>query len=101
MVELSGLGPWECEVPEPPQYWNGWECPRFTKETAEHIAKRMVATPDVSITSWRWDGDTLITVEEEPHHDGDIDEDHWRPDPEGRYHLGSWSWTWQETPELE
>ena len=67
--------------------WNGWACPRFTREVAERVM--VMVTADGS--TWRWDGDVLVLTML------DADEpERWEPDADGRYHVGSWSWVWTE-----
>lgn len=76
------LGPFACELNG--QRWNGWACPRFTRETALQVAAAVER-------STRWDGDVLLTTYDE----SDEDEwERWEPDAEGFYHVGSWAWCW-------
>jgi hypothetical protein len=77
------------------QRWNGFACPRFTREVAEQVAIDSCNGGDYK--AWRWDGDVLVLVPDEEI-SGYTEEDRWAPDDTGKYHVGSWQWCWDEPP---
>lgn len=98
------LGPFDAEI-DTTTRWNGWACPRFTREVAQKVAEQSVEPIPLEsgegslpsdYSSWRWDGDVLELVRNVEVH-GDSDPQRWEPDDHRRYHVGSWSWTWSES----
>lgn len=70
-------------------YWNGWSCPRFTKEMALEILK-------LTHTQYYFINDVLIYTLE-----GEEESERLEQNEDGTYSLGAWSWTWSEISEEE
>lgn len=81
--------------------WNGFACPRFTREVAGRIVDDITAESakdweegDADLFFLNWEGDVLeLTEHLEP---GDTYTEEFEPDADGMYHIGSHSWCWVE-----
>lgn len=73
--------------------WNGWVVPRFTREAAEQVAKASVEKGDYE--SWEWENDCLVMTFK-PEASEDDEASMWTPDPDGKYQVGAYEWTWEE-----
>lgn len=80
---------------DPTVFWNGWNCPYFTKSSADEIVE-YIADPAIL----RYDEDNDVYV----YYNESTDErDYYEPTeiiaPDGIrkvYPIGSWFWTWEE-----
>lgn len=92
-------GPFVAEVLEDYR-WNGWACPRFSREQAQAIA---AAASDYG--DWSWDGEVLRCVLSElqvgTDDNGERFREAWAPDAQGKYAVGSMSWTWDSAHHFE
>lgn len=81
MVEIPDLiGPFPAEVLA--DTWNGWACPRFTREVAEQIVEVCNLTEDMP--TFTFDGPAIVG-----------DGERYMPDQDGLYGLGAFAWTWE------
>jgi hypothetical protein len=85
------LGPFVAEVLRD-RRWNGWACPRFTREQAQQIAE---ASPDHG--AWSWEGDVLVCVDSS----GVAEPERWEPDADGKYAVGAFAWIWDSAHHLD
>ena len=75
--------------------WNGWVCPRFTREVAEqyvadHMALNVLTDDDPRLV---WEGDTIVIKH---HPSSEWDDEIIEPDADGMYAIGAFSWCWSE-----
>lgn len=82
--------------------WNGWVCPTFRRDVAEHVTayfNKINATgpgPEEQ-EYFVWVGDRIVHV-----HGAYLDEPDYtpiliEPDADGRYGVGAMAWTWHRT----
>lgn len=84
----------------------GLHLPRFDRPTVEQMVAdlRDINACDVMPGEYphlRWAGDVLLLIEERDGADGstyrEVDQVH--PDPDGRYAIGAYGWSWQRVPD--
>jgi hypothetical protein len=105
VVRIDGFGPFPAEI-DTQVRWNGWACPRFTREIAEQIAEASTKPPPGNpslppdYSSWHWRADVLVMkVNPEVTDYGPVESDYfdeWAPDDDGKYHVGAYAWTWDD-----
>jgi hypothetical protein len=82
--------------------WNGWVCPTFRRDVAEHVTayfNQLNATgPGPEDQEYfLWVGDRIVHI-----HGAYLDEPDYTPiiiapDADGRYGIGAIAWTWRRT----
>ena len=81
--------------------WNGFACPRFTREVAEVVAEASATKGDY--IAWRWEGEAMVLVRPADPYEPEAgdEEETYAPDADGRYHLGANCWTWEYDPDQD
>jgi len=75
-------------------HWNGFGCPRFTKQTTKKILDDL--NKRYGGVQYHFDNDTLVYKFKY-----DEEEERLQPNEDNTYSLGAWSWTWSEISEEE
>jgi hypothetical protein len=97
-VTVTGLGVYPAEVAR--VQWNGWACPRFTRQTAENIVADVAEN---NTKPWHdcddrlsWDGDVIVRYEPAFADEEGYQPERLEPDSNGMYGIGAFEWVWQE-----
>lgn len=83
-------------VYDPQERWNGFLCPRLSRDAVETVLEALAADADNSDPlppSHRWDGDVLTLTETDGE---DVFTEVLRPDDDGLYPLGCRALAWEE-----
>lgn len=97
-VQLDGLGPFPARLPESEAGRGGHVTPRFTRETAERVARESNELGK-GIADWSvftWEGDRLILDERAFRDDPNYEPVTSEPDSDGYYIIGYGMWIWEE-----